>query len=245
MTGMPSLARGDVHVWHASLSVDRPSQDELLGTLSPDERARAERFHFERGRDRFITGRGLLRAILARYLARPPEALRFDYSLHGKPRLSGSDGDRLRFNVSHSHDLALYAITEDRELGVDVERIEPRLEKGIAERFFSPGEVAALRALPAEVQSEAFFACWTRKEAYVKAKGEGLSFGLDQFEVSLAPGEPAALLRTIADPDEACRWSLRELAPEPGYAAAVAVEGRDVEVRCHGVSDAWPDAGAR
>jgi 4'-phosphopantetheinyl transferase len=195
--------------------------------LSPDERARAERFHFARDRDHFIAGRGLLRVILARYLETEPGTLRFEYGRHGKPRLASTAGDGIRFNVAHSRGLALYAVAVGRELGVDIERIEPRLEQGIAERFFSPGEIATLRSLPPPVQREAFFACWTRKEAYVKARGEGLTLGLDQFEVSMCPGEPAALLHTASDPDEARRWSLQELAPGPGYAAALAVEGGD------------------
>jgi 4'-phosphopantetheinyl transferase len=230
--GVLTVSRGEVHVWRASLDVTPRRRTSLLATLSSDERARADRFHFERDRHHFITGRGLLRAILARYLETAPAALQFHYDAHGKPRLAGAFPDRLRFNVSHSHGLALYAVSVDRELGVDLERIEPRLETGIAERFFSPREVATLRALPTHAQRDAFFACWTRKEAYVKARGEGLTLCLDQFEVSLSPGEPAALLRTAGDPDEARRWSLEELAPEPGYAAALAVEGRDWGLRC-------------
>ncbi len=230
--GVPALPRGEVHVWRAVLDTSERHRKGLLATLSPDERARADRFHFERDRVHFITGRGWLRAILARYLETAPAALRFHYGPHGKPRLAGAFSDRLRFNVSHSHGLALYAVAVDRELGVDIERIEPRLEHGIAERFFSPGEVATLRALPRHVQREAFFTCWTRKEAYVKARGKGLTLRLDQFDVSLSPGEPAALLRTAGDPDEALRWSLRELAPGPGYSAALVAEGRDWELQC-------------
>jgi 4'-phosphopantetheinyl transferase len=223
--------RGEVHVWRAPLSISDPERADLLATLSPDERARADRFHFDRDRAHFIAGRGFLRAILGAYLDVAPRALVFDYSPHGKPRLATGAGG-LRFNLSHSHDLALCAVALDRELGVDVEYIQPRLEEGIAERFFSRREVAALRSLPAEAQSAAFFACWTRKEAYVKAHGQGLSLRLDRFDVSLAPGEPAALLRTEDDPAEAMRWSLRELVPGPGYAGALAAEGQTWRLRC-------------
>ena len=229
---MRALARGEVHVWRASLDTTGGHRTNLLATLSPDERARADRFHFERDREHFIAGRGRLRAILSRYLETAPSAVPFGYDTHGKPRLAGAFRRRLRFNVSHAHGLALYAVSADRELGVDIEWTGRRLEAGIAERFFAPREVATLRALPPHQQRDAFFACWTRKEAYVKARGEGLTLALDQFEVSLAPGEPAALLRVQGDPDEARRWSLQELTPGPGYAAAFAVEGRDWGLQC-------------
>jgi 4'-phosphopantetheinyl transferase len=205
----------------------------LCQVLSADERDRAARFHFDRDRRRFMAGRGLLRLILARYLDRPPGSLRLSYGPRGKPALAESRGTPpLRFNVSHAAGLALYAVGRDRELGVDVERIAPELEAGIAERFFSPREVAALARVPPDRRSESFFACWTRKEAYVKAKGDGLALGLDQFDVSLAPGEPAALLHVDGDPGETVRWSLLALDPGTGYAAALAVEGAGWRLSC-------------
>lgn len=233
-----TLGLDEVHVWRASLNLDAPRLHSLLETLADDERARASRFHFPKDRDHFIAGRGILRTILARYLPHHPADVRFHYGARGKPALTEAfEGDRLGFNVSHSHGLALYAVTRTRELGVDLEHIQPRLQEGIAERFFSPREVAAFRALPPDQQSEAFFACWTRKEAYVKAKGDGLALGLSQFDVSLVPGEPPALLRTEGDPEEAFRWSLRALAPAPGYAAALCVEGHDWHLTCW----EWPE----
>lgn len=232
------LGSNEVQVWRASLHLGASRLDALLATLTADERARAARFHFPKDRDHFIAGRGLLRAILARHLDTDPATLCFRYGRRGKPALAiPSDMGALRFNLAHSYGLALYAVTRAREVGVDLERMQPRLEEGIAERFFSPREVAALRALPGDRQREAFFACWTRKEAYLKAKGDGLALGLDQFDVSLAPGEPAALLRTEGDPQEASRWSIRELDPAPGYAAALAVEGRNWHLTCW----QWPD----
>ena len=228
------LGGAEVHVWQAGL--DRPPAQvhTLLHTLSTDERARAERFHFRRDREHFIVARGLLRAILGRYLNREPGRLQFRYSPYGKPALAqDSGGTGLCFNVSHSHGLALYAVTRGREVGVDVEHIRPtpHLEQ-IAERFFSHREVSALLSLPQDLRAVAFFLCWTRKEAYIKAKGEGLSLPLDRFDVSLIPGEPAALLGTRGDPREAYRWSLRELTPAPGYAAALAVEGHGWRLAC-------------
>lgn len=225
--------RNQVHVWCAAL--DRPEWlvNSLWNTLAPDERERAKRFHFRRDSEHFIIARGLLRNIVGRYSGIEPGALRFCYGPYGKPALAEElNAAMIRFNVSHSHGLALFAIARGREIGVDLEyaRRGPSQEH-IAERFFSRQEVAALRALPADMQAEAFFSCWTRKEAYIKARGEGLSLPLDQFDVSLTPGEPAALLSTRCDPQEASRWSLRELNPASNYVAALAVEGHGWELK--------------
>jgi 4'-phosphopantetheinyl transferase len=223
-----SPGAGEVHVWRAALDQSPTRIDSYLRTLAPDERARAERFHFPGDREHFIVARGVLRAILGLYLNRAPERLSFRYGPHGKPALTlESAEDPIRFNLSHSHGVALYAIASGREVGIDLEPVSSTLEvERIAERFFSPQEISTLRALPATLRRQAFFLCWTRKEAYIKARGEGLSLSLDQFDVSLIPGEPAVLLRTRLDSDDAQRWALQELSPElPGYAAALAVEG--------------------
>jgi 4'-phosphopantetheinyl transferase len=220
----PSLGSNAVHVWRASLD-QSPSQVAFFrNSLDDDERSRADRFYFSRDRERFIVARGVLRALLGRYLGKAPQSLSFSYSTHGKPALASESGaDAIRFNLSHSHGTALYAVTRGRELGVDLEFIRRDLEAAqIAERFFSHSEIAALRALPPSLRQYAFFLCWTRKEAYIKARGEGLSMPLDQFDVSLILGEPAALLRTQPDADEALRWSLCNLTLAPGYAAALA-----------------------
>ena len=223
------LDGGTVHVWQARLDQFAGRQGQLLGLLSADEQERAERFHFANDRSHFIAARGLLRTLLGRYLDSPPQQLSFSYSPYGKPALTGEDDGRaLRFNVSHSHGVALYAVAREREVGVDVEYVRhDMVGESIAERFFSAREVATLRSLPAEVQPEAFFNCWTRKEAFIKAIGEGLSFPLDQFEVSLDPGEPAALINIRDDPQEASRWSLQSLPVDEGYVAALAVEGHE------------------
>jgi len=233
------LGDDEVHVWRAMLD-QTPSQiQRLLHNLAADEHVRAEQFYFERDRQHFIAARGVLRAILGGYLHRTPESLSFYYSSHGKPGLAGeTDDDAIRFNVSHSHGVALFAVTRGREVGIDIEHIRFDLEVvEIAEQFFSPREVATLRALPIEAQRQAFFRCWTRKEAYIKARGEGLSLPLDQFDVSLAPGEPVAVLRAQRDPSEASRWSLQELTPAPGYAATLTVEGHG----WHLTRWQWPD----
>jgi len=233
------LGSDEVHVWRAALDQPPSQVQSFLHNLAADEQARAERFYFERDREHFIVARGVLRAILGGYLDRAPEELSFCYSAYGKPSLAGEfEGDAIRFSVSHSGGVALYAVTRGREAGIDIERIRSDLAVAeIAERFFSPREVAMLRTLPAEAQTQAFFCCWTRKEAYIKARGEGLSLPLDQFDVSLAPGEPAAVLGTQRDPSEASRWSLQELTPAPGFVAALAVAGHGWRLTCW----QWPD----
>lgn len=231
---MLTLPSNSVHVWRASLEVSVSHLQALKDTLAADECARAERFYFQEHRERFIAGRGLLRNILSRYLDREPGQLRFCYNSYGKPALIEETGvEGLRFNLSHSHDMALYAVTRGREIGVDIERFRPDVEaEKLAERFFSPREATVLRTLPERLRTEGFFNCWTRKEAYIKAEGEGMAIPLSSFDVSLTPGEPAALLRSQKDPQEASRWSMQALDPEPGYAAALAVKGHDWELKC-------------
>lgn len=232
--GTIKLGSSEVHVWRARLDEAPPQVDSFLHTLAADEQARAERFYFQKDRQRFIIAHGVLRAILGLYLNRAPKSLSFCYSSHGKPALTWeSGGDAIRFNMSHSHGTALYAVARGREVGIDLELIRCDLDvEQIATRFFSLQEIATLRALPTELRKYAFFLCWTRKEAYIKARGEGLSLPLDQFDVSLIPGEPAALLSTQADSDEALRWSLQELFPAADYAAALAMERRDWSLSC-------------
>jgi 4'-phosphopantetheinyl transferase len=242
-----ALPADEVHVWLASLDSAEKELAHFGRILGAEEHARAARFRFPRDRERFIARRGLLRQILACYLDDDPGALRFDANAHGKPRLERSgDTDLLTFNLSDSHGLALYAITRYRALGVDLERVDPTASREeIAERFFSRREVETLRVLPAERRPLAFFACWTRKEAYVKARGEGLSLPLDQFEVSVMPDEPATLLSTALGPGETSRWSLTELPPIPGYVAALCVEGHDWRLRCWRWPPMPPIAGDR
>ncbi|HEV8712493.1 MAG TPA: 4'-phosphopantetheinyl transferase superfamily protein [Candidatus Binatia bacterium] len=229
-----ALEPDEVHVWRAALDQPLSRVENLLLTLAADERIRAERFYFRRDREHFIVARGVLRAILGRYLNSAPGQLSFCYSPFGKPALAEDvGGAMLHFNVSHSHGLALYAVTRGKEVGIDLERIRPDLAiEQIAERFFSGREVATLRALPKNTRTVAFFLCWTRKEAYIKARGEGLSLPLDQFDVSLIPGKPATLLRAEGAPHEASRWSLHDVAPIPSYTAALAVEGRAWRLAC-------------
>jgi 4'-phosphopantetheinyl transferase len=225
-----TLGEGSVHVFAAALT-DPHAHASLVRLLSPDERERAARFQFELHRRRFVVARGLLRSILGSYLGVRPDGLRFAYGPRGKPRLE-MPPSTLRFSVAHSQDLALLAFSHDRELGVDVEAIRHIQDaEGIARRFFSASESVALAALPAFLKMQGFFNGWTRKEAFIKATGEGLAFPLDQFDVALAPGQPARLLR-LGWSDGANGWTLRDLEPAPGYAAALAFRGQDVQIEC-------------
>ena len=222
-----TILRSQVHVWCVSLDQSESVFQRLVQTLSEEEHKRAERFHFRKDRDHFIIARGVLRDILSHYIKREPEDIFFHYNDYGKPAL-GKNFTGLNFNVSHSGNIALYAVTCGREVGIDVEQIRPDFaEEPIAKRFFSPAEVAVFSDLAAHEKKEAFFSCWTRKEAFIKATGKGVSFGLDKFDVSLVPDKPAALLSIKGDMKKAGRWSLKNLNIKPDYKAALAVEGHD------------------
>jgi 4'-phosphopantetheinyl transferase len=215
-------------VWRAMLDPSLSRVASLEQTLAADERTRAGQFHFQKDRTRFIVARGLLRAILGRYLGRDPRALRFCSNPYGKPSLapeSGGDAP-LSFNVTHAGALALYAVTRNRAIGIDLEDIRVDVEcDSIAEHFFSPLERRMLHVVPPALRLEAFFRCWTRKEAYIKARGMGVSLALDQFDVSVSPGEPAALREIREEGQDSSRWSLHDLQVGEGYVAALAVEG--------------------
>jgi 4'-phosphopantetheinyl transferase len=221
----------EVHVWCTKLNRLARPLEALRQVLSEDELQRAAKFHFRRDCDRFVAARGLLRMLLQCYTGVDAAALRFCYNEFGKPALTSGRND-VRFNISHSHDAAaLFAIAKGSNVGVDIERIRPRFaNEQIAEQFFSESEVRALRALPAELQPEGFFNCWTRKAAYIKARGDGLSLPLRDFDVSLKPGEPARLLRHAQSP-ELGRWTLQALSVPAGYVAAIAVENKGRIVR--------------
>ena len=222
-----------VHVWCASLAPPGEAVREYRSLLSAEEGARADRFRFDVHRRQFVVARGVLRTLLGRYLGTDPRGVEFGYASHGKPFLGGRfAGEGLHFNVSHSGEMALYAFCRGREVGVDVELVHPMDDaETIAERFFSAAENAAFHSVPAELKEEAFFTCWTRKEAYIKGIGEGLSLPLHEFDVSLVPGEPACLLGAV-DREQALRWTLRELDPAPGYVAALVAEGSGWDVAC-------------
>ena len=226
------LPENEVHLWRVDLAAVAGGEQRWVQVLSEDERARAERFHFERDRHHFTATRALLRIILASYLASKveadPQALRFRYSDKEKPSLISERAENaVEFNVSHSGNAALLAFARGRALGVDVEYTREDFDhEAIAARFFSENERRQLAALAPAERYRGFFRCWTRKEAYIKAVGTGLSLPLDQFDVSLKPEDENALLATRPDGAEAALWSMREVPAGEGYVAALCVRGQ-------------------
>ncbi len=217
-------ASDEIQVWYASL--DRP-ESRFQELLSQDERDRAGRFIFERDRIQYIVRRGILRILLGNYLGIEPGLVRINYGKNDKPALADTyDSQEMHFNLSHSEGMAIYAFTGNREIGIDIEQIRniPDMEQ-IFERFFSPRENEVFSILSESKRKEAFFNCWTRKEAFIKATGDGLSRPLDGFDVSLVPGEPARLLEIEGNSEEVSRWSMQDLKGASGFAAALAVKG--------------------
>ncbi|MBX3305831.1 MAG: 4'-phosphopantetheinyl transferase superfamily protein [Nitrospira sp.] len=225
-----------IHVWRTKLDGDPAAGQSWETWLAPDEKARAARFVFHRDRHRFIAARGILRAILGQYLRRHPADIEFIYGTNGKPALRSDESQSvIHFNLSHSHGLAVYAFADRREVGIDVEAVRPKVPlDGVAEIAFSEGELAELAALPAELRDKGFFLCWTRKEAYMKARGAGLAIPPQSFQVSLSLDKPE-ILRS----DHTSRWSFRSFQPAPGYVGAVVSEGRDWELKLWNWTD-WP-----
>jgi 4'-phosphopantetheinyl transferase len=228
----PELSTSSLHVWEFPLTITQSPVEYYASVLSGDERVRAARFHFERDARRFTVARATVRSILGGYAGVSNGDLRFDYSQPGKPSIAGSTTG-IRFNVSHSGDLGMLAVTLGREVGVDVETAHPTVEiDKLAERYFSEQERATLRELPLEQRERAFLRCWTCKEAFLKAQGLGLGRSLDSFDVEVSPERPARLVATRPDFAEAGRWSLHEVPTQNGFASAVAWEGpiEDIEV---------------
>lgn len=216
------LIGDEVHIWCANLSATGFDEQAFCKLLSTDEIGRMQRFHFQGDRRNFLFCRGMLRILLASYLGASPAELLFAYSAHGKPSLATLPGS-VEFNLSHSNRNLLIAISQRRKIGVDIEFVRCELDvQEIAGRFFSREETRALMQLPTSLRYDAFFSCWTRKEAFVKARGEGLSWPLNSFDVSVMPDEDEVALVTRPDHSEAERWSLRSLNCFSGYRAAVA-----------------------
>ena len=228
------IASNEVHVWRVFLDLARIEIESLLGILSADELERAGRFHFERDQKRFIVAHGILRQILGKYLGKNPHELRFEYTSHGKPELIAEPGyDTLSFNLSHSGAFALYAVTRGRKIGIDIEQVRDEVTVGqIARRFFSQGEISSLERIPKEKRTEVFFQYWTRKEAFLKAMGEGFSFPMEQCDVSLLNGIVLSPIILLNDTQESSGWYVQDLFPCPGYAASIAVEGYEWVLSC-------------
>jgi 4'-phosphopantetheinyl transferase len=239
----PPLSAHTVCIWRVDLDRPHAALEELAACLIAEERQRADRFVREVDRRRFTVSHAVLRMLLGRYLNLPPEHVEMSIAPGGKPELTRASGTSCpRFNLSHSERLALIALTMDRAVGVDVEHVRPMTDvKNIVERYFAPREQAVWHVLLEQERLAAFFRCWTRKEAYLKAQGIGLSGGLDHFEVSFAPDDPVRLIRDDDRPDATTRWQLHDVAVEEGYVAACAVE-REVEKIL--VFD-WPASTAR
>jgi len=228
------LDQDEVHVWLADLSRSGDSSGQLASILSEDERNRAARFHFPRDADRWMVSRMVLRSILGSYLGVEASAVQFCVGPWGKPELTASfQRHLLQFNASRSDGLGLYAVARNRRVGVDIERLRPFPDlRAIAAQILSPREHQTLGELPPAEQCAAFFNCWTRKEAYIKALGEGLVHPLERFSVSLTPDGPLKLEGVGSKSAEVGRWSLSALAPVPGYAAALAIEGAPARLLC-------------
>lgn len=227
-----------VDIWRWDL--DRPAAElaTLRPLLSQDENARAARFVFDRDRNRFIAGRAVLRRILGRYLAKEPESLRFSYNGFGKPWLTGERAWSLHFNLSHAGGVAALAVSHLHEIGIDIEERKP-LKEDIARRFFSAAEYGELRELSGRDYIEAFYRCWTRKEAFVKAHGEGLSLNLASFDVTLLQGEAARLLRLAGDAEAPMHWRMANVSVAPHLAGAVAARtgGAEISLRYRHLRD--------
>lgn len=224
----PVLAANEIHIWAADLNLSQTEIDALLHYLSSDERERAIRFVREVDRNHFIAARGILRDILSRYQSIHPTELKFSYSSKGKPELmTQNHGENLYFNLSHSHGIALYAFTLIDHIGVDVECLQKHLAGvDIAERFFASEEVSQLQSLPTAEQLQGFYNIWTRKEAFIKALGAGLSYPLDQFVVNVN-NISAQLLKLRENPGAVNEWSLFSFEVAPNYTAAVAIKNKE------------------
>jgi 4'-phosphopantetheinyl transferase len=226
------LAPHEVHLWQASLEAQPEEMTFLAGVLSKDEIERAERFHFQKDHDRFIVARGTLRCILSRYLNQPPATIVFAYTHYGKPFLQSAQADPIRFNLSHAHQLALYALSHTREVGVDVEYVRFQKDTGkIIARFFSESEKMEFQRLPECLRTKAFFSGWTRKEAFVKAHGEGLSFPFEKFSVCLHPDQSGGWVDIAPDKKDGREWRVRDIPVPAAYCAAVAVADPDLHFR--------------
>jgi 4'-phosphopantetheinyl transferase len=218
----------EVHVWRASLDSEPRVLGRFEATLAADEKFRANRFLFDRDRNHFVSARGILRELLGAYLQRSPADLKFAYGPQGKPMIVLEHLKLpIHFNISHSHGLGVFAFAGNREVGIDLELIQPSFAfEGVASHCFSAGELTELRATPQELRTEAFFLCWTLKEAYLKARGDGLQIPLDSFSVSITSGQPERLQATDSD-----RWSLRSMLLAPRFVAAIVAHGKDWRLR--------------
>lgn len=235
----PLLPGAAIHVWSIRLEEWTTHIPQFLQVLSNEELIKAARYHSSVDRTRFVTCRAVLRLLLSMYLHVPATQLRFCYGEFGKPALClSSHCSRLQFNISHAHEYALFAISENRSLGIDLEPLRSIAEsRAIAMEFFSPQENQALSSLQEQEWDRAFLNCWTRKESFVKALGGGLSLSLNNFTITVQSGGPVRLLDFTGELSQPAHWSFRELQPVSGYIGALAAEGRDWELSCWHLQD--------
>lgn len=223
---VPALDEGEVHLWRLDITAEYARRASYIDLLTDEERARAARYLVEPPRQAFAATRATLRRLLGAYVKVAPATIRFEFGEHGKPFLAAAYATDLHFNVSHSGDRALLAFTRGRALGVDIELPPvPPNRLRLVERFFAPGEVTDFRTVPPARQAEAFLNGWTRKEAFLKAHGAGLTLKLHSFEVELRPGHTPALRATHFAPGEHTAWTIQDVSDRPDYAAALAVHG--------------------
>ena len=237
-----ALGDADIHVWSIPLNVASASLDRSTPLLSADERVRAGRFRFERDRNRYIAARAALRTLLGLYTDCSADQIEFTYAKNGKPFIKRERGGlRPYFNISHSGSIALMAFCMSAEIGVDIEIVRDMPDaENIVRRFFAPEEAAQWMALPAELRTKGFFDCWTRKEAFVKALGDGLSMPLDEFQVEFGPGEPPTVRFRQQNGRRA--WSIFDVTPLSEYSAALAIPGAAWDLRCCVASEDWSGA---
>ena len=240
------LRDNEVHLWITPLSAPAEKLSYFKSIVSVDEKERARRFRKISDGKRYLVARGSLRCLLGSYVAGAPDRLQFTYGVLGKPSLSNeSSKTALNFSVSHSEDQALFGFARARRIGVDLEYVHPDIDAlALAKRYFSPDEFWRLHRLPASRQNEAFYCAWTRKEAYLKACGEGLSFGLERVEVSFSPAEPPRIRAVAGVPNVSAAWTLKHLSPAPSYLGAVAVEGRSVIFKLFRLGSRVPEKSA-
>ncbi len=223
--GSLALSGRDVHVWTLRIGVSDAVAARFEPFLTPDEKRRAERLRFCHLYRSFVTTRGFLRCLLGHYLGLHPANISFKYGLKGKPAVASSAG--IEFNATHSSGLAVFVFTLDCQIGIDLEQIHPVTEmQHVADCFFCPEEAGEIRSLPPRERQRGFFSCWTRKEAYIKATGDGLSAPLNEFRVALQPNEPVRFIHLSHDTSDAAAWMLHDLGLAPGYAAAMAYRDR-------------------
>jgi len=225
------ISPNEVHVWHFCQEETNSQIETLKDILSPDELGRSQKFHFEKDRKRFILFRAMLRRILSSYLGKNPQQVQFNYTSFGKPFLAiDSENDNISFNLSHSGEIALYAITRNQKIGIDVEQVRDHTDvMAIAKRFFSPGEIGQMEKANEKNRTQLFFRYWVRKEAFVKALGKGVSFPMERLDVSLL-NKFSPIIQLMAENNETACINVQDLFPGDGYVAAIATEANDPEI---------------